>query len=111
MSALVLTVIISLIAWFWSNNLRARERALDLTRHACKSANVQFLDETVAISRIGFGRESSGHLNLQRVYSFDFTLAGDIRREGRIAMQGMKVKAIHLDHPDGPIVIEPGTLR
>jgi len=109
-SALVLTIFISLVGWFWASNMRAREHALSLSAKACESVGVQFLDQTVSISRIGVGRSPSGTMNLQRVYSFEFTRDGTERWQGRVAMQGEEVKAIHLDHPDGPVVMEPGQL-
>ena len=111
MSAFILTILISLVAWFWANNMRARELALRLSAKACESVGVQFLDQTVSISRIGLGRDPSGTLNLQRVYSSEFTRDGVERWQGRVAMQGEHVKAIHLDHPDGPLVMEPGQLE
>ncbi|HHJ20611.1 MAG TPA: DUF3301 domain-containing protein [Gammaproteobacteria bacterium] len=108
MGPLIITVLIGLLAWFWGNSMRAKEIALDQGARACQSMGVQFLDETVSISRIGLGRESSGRMNLQRVYNFEFTVSGDRRCLGKVAMQGGEVKAIHLDHPDGPVVMEPG---
>ena len=112
MNAFVLTLLIGLIAWFWANNLRAREKAREISEAACRVTRVQFLDDTVAISRLGVGRDrATGRLSLQRVYGFEFTLEGARRYEGRVAMQGEQVKAVHLDHPDGAIVMEPGQLR
>ncbi len=111
MSPLVVTVLIALVAWFWSNNLRARETALELSARACRSAGLQLLDQTVALNRIGIGRNPDGRLSLQRVYGFEFTVDGQHRRQGRVAMQGTTVKAIHLDHPDGPIIMQPDQLR
>ncbi len=110
MNAFVLTLLIALVAWFWAANLRAREEALRVSALACREAGVQFLDDTVAISRIGIGRDRAGHLSWQRVYGFEFALAGDRRHEGRVAMQGERVKAVHLDHPDGPLVFAPDQL-
>ncbi len=110
MNAFVLTVLIALVAWFWAANLRAREEALRVSSLACRASGVQFLDDTVAISRIGIGRDRSGRLSWQRVYSFEFALAGERRYDGRVAMQGEQVKAVHLDHPDGPLVIAPDQL-
>jgi len=106
-NAFVLTVLVALAAWAWSNNLKARELALAIAAEACRSVRVQFLDDTVAISRIGLGRGRDGRMHLQRVYTFEFTSDGGQRHQGQIALQGLTVKAVHLDHPDGPIVIAP----
>lgn len=110
MNALIVTIIIALLAWFWANNLRAREIALALSRKACGLTGVQFLDQTVSISKLGIGREPSGRMTLHRVYSFEFTHDGNQRWRGQVAMQGTRVKAIHLNHPDGPVVIGPDQL-
>lgn len=107
MNALLMTLIVVAVAWLWSSGMRARERALALGAAACRSVGVQFLDQTVSLSRLGLGRDRGGQLMFQRVYSFEFSQDGQHRREGRVAMQGDRVKAIHLDHSDGPIVIEP----
>ncbi len=111
MSPLLVTLLITLLAWFWSNQLRAREAALEMSARACRSAGLQLLDQTVALNRIGIGRNPDGRLSLQRVYGFEFTVDGRYRRQGRVAMQGVTVKAIHLDHPDGPIIMQPEQLR
>ncbi len=107
MKYLLTIALLALGFWFWINNLRAREIALRHSAQTCRSLAVQFLDDTVSISRLGVGRERDGTLSLQRVYRFEFSVHGSERREGRIAMQGFTVKAIHMDHPDGPIVIQP----
>lgn len=107
MNALLLTLIIVALGWFWSSAMKSRERALALGAAACRSLDVQFLDQTVSLNRLGFGRDRNGRLTLHRVYSFEFSQNRDERREGRVAMQGDQVKAIHLDHADGPVVIEP----
>lgn len=107
MNAFLLTLIIAAFAWFWSNAMRSRERALELGAAACQSVGVQFLDQSVSLSRLGLGRNHTGRMTFQRVYSFEFTQDGSMRREGRVAMQGDVVKAIHLDHADGPMVIQP----
>lgn len=110
MNAMLVTIVIALIAWFWANSLRARELALDLSRQACASMGVQFLDQTVSISKLGIGRAPSGSMTIHRVYSFEFTNDGSHRWKGQVALQGGKVKAIHLNHPDGPVVIGPDQL-
>ncbi|MGF1643687.1 MAG: DUF3301 domain-containing protein [Thiotrichales bacterium] len=107
MKHLIIIALLGLGFWFWLNNLRARELAIKIGAESCKSLAVQFLDDTVSINRMGVGREPEGYLSLQRVYRFEFSVDGVERREGRVAMQGMRIKAVHLDHPDGPIVMQP----
>lgn len=112
MNAFLVTLIIIAFAWFWSNSMRTRERALEVGAAACRGVGVQFLDQTVSLSRLGMGRDKrTGRMTFHRVYSFEFTQDGSLRREGRVAMQGDEVKAVHLDHADGPMVIQPDQRR
>lgn len=111
MRGLLLTVLVGLVAWFWSNSLRARENAIAISARACRSLGLQLLDDTVALKRIGFGRNDNGRLLLQRVYGFEFTNDDDRRWQGQVALHGAKVQAVHLDHPDGPVVMQPGQIE
>lgn len=99
------------VAWFWSSSLRARENAIALGASACKTLNLQFLDDTVVLKRIGLGRNSHGRMILQRVYGFEFTVDGNQRFEGQVALHGSTIKSIHLDHPDGPVILQPDQLE
>jgi hypothetical protein len=109
--ALLLTMLVAFIAWFWSSSLRARENAVALGKRACHSMGLQFLDDTVVLSRIGLGRNEKGHMTWQRVYTFEFTVDGSSRRQGQVALRGINVQAVHLDHPDGPVILQPGQIR
>lgn len=110
MSPILTTIVVVFIAWFWTSTLRAREKALELSKKACESVGVQLLDQTVALGRLGVGREPDGRLGLHRVYNFEFSTDGQQRYQGKVAMRGQNVKAIHLDHPEGPIVMQPDHL-
>lgn len=111
MRGLLLTVLVGLAAWFWSSSLRARENAVAMSARACRSLGVQFLDDTVVLKRIGLGRKANGRVALQRVYGFEFTQNGERRWQGQVALQGAKVQAVHLDHPDGPVVLQPNQIE
>lgn len=111
MRGLLLTAVVGLLAWFWSNSLRARENAIATSARACRSLGLQLLDDTVALKRIGLGRKESGRVSIQRVYNFEFTQDGDRRWQGHVALQGARVQAVHLDHPDGPVVMQPNQIQ
>ncbi|CAK0769450.1 DUF3301 domain-containing protein [Gammaproteobacteria bacterium] len=61
----------AVLAWFFFDSLRARERATALSRQACDQAGVQFLDETVALDRIAIRRGVQG-LVWWRRYRFEY---------------------------------------
>jgi len=84
-------------AFLWVDSLRARERAVSAGREACARYGVQFLDETVAFTRLRLARAPSGQLRLRRTYVFEFSETGDNRRQGSIVMLGARVEAMQLE--------------
>jgi hypothetical protein len=74
-----------------------REQAIAVGRRACSDAGLQFLDESVALGRIRFARNSNGQLQFQRDYRFEFSDTGDNRRPGVIRMLGERVEWVSLD--------------
>lgn len=83
--------------WLWRDSAKSRELAIDVARRACLKIEAQFLDETVAISKIRLCRTNRGSMALCRRYRFDFTLDGQQRREGLITMKGQSILDVVLD--------------
>lgn len=83
--------------WYWYASMPVREQAIAVGRRACGEAGVQFLDESVALSRIRLARNGSGQLQFQRDYRFEFSDTGDNRRPGVVRMLGDRVEWIGLD--------------
>ncbi|MBZ0068809.1 MAG: DUF3301 domain-containing protein [Thiobacillus sp.] len=83
--------------WYWYAGMQAREQAIAVGRRSCSDANLQFLDESVALSRTRFARNSSGQLQFQRDYRFEFSDTGNNRRPGVVRMLGDRVEWISLD--------------
>ncbi|MES9972161.1 MAG: DUF3301 domain-containing protein, partial [Candidatus Thiodiazotropha sp.] len=82
-TTLNLLLLLMLLLWFWRDTLRVREIAIHISRNTCKSHGVQFLDQTVALHRLGIRWLRSG-LKLRRVYAFDYSLEGSGRRTGYV---------------------------
>lgn len=84
--------------------MKARELAIQHARQACKKHDLQFLDQTVALSRMRPRRDSHGNPCWQREYAFEFTSTASnedgaivsYRDQGSISMQGFRVKALDL---------------
>ena len=82
---------------FWVDSLKARERALDAGRGACKRYGVQLLDETVQFAQLRPARDDEGRLRLRRTYTFEFSDTGDNRRHGAIVMLGGDLQDLQLE--------------
>ncbi|MFO8154716.1 MAG: DUF3301 domain-containing protein [Pseudomonadota bacterium] len=91
---------IGLVVAFWMAALRTREQALRLARMACRRAEVQFLDQTVALERLRPYWGESG-LVLRRTYRFEFSSADGGRRDGYLTLLGRRPEQVWLDLPDG----------
>ena len=84
-------------ARFWVASLRARERAVDAGRSACKRYDLQFLDDTVSFTRLRLGRDEEGQLKIARTYTFEFSDTGNNRRHGAIVMLGGDLADLHME--------------
>lgn len=71
----------------WMNAMRARERAVVIVRRLCERANVQLLDQSVALSGFRFTR-IDGRLALCRRYGFEVSVDGNDRHRGHVDIKG-----------------------
>lgn len=85
------------VGWYWYAGMQVREQAIVVGRRSCAASQVQFLDDSVSLSRIRFTRNGQGQLQFQRDYRFEFSDTGDNRRPGVIRMQGNRVEWVSLD--------------
>ena len=97
MSEFFLLALLVFIVWLWRDGMQAREQAVAAGMRACKQIDAQFLDQTVVLSKLRLCRTNSGTMALCRLYVFDFTLDGEVRREGLISMQGQRILDLILD--------------
>jgi hypothetical protein len=86
-------LILALLAWLWLDAARARELATALARRYCDVRNLQLLDDTVSMARMGMRWTSQG-LRIRRMFRFDFSLEGTGRRTGFVLMIGTQLEAI-----------------
>jgi hypothetical protein len=99
MNALPLLLIIAAIGWFWLDSLRAREIATEISKTACRQHHVQFLDQTVALHKLGLRWLTQG-LRFRRVYRFDYNESDEGRRTGYLVMLGQQLLEISMGLPD-----------
>ncbi|SDW60897.1 DUF3301 domain-containing protein [Thiocapsa roseopersicina] len=98
MSNLLAVFFLLLLGWFWLDTMRAREIATEICKTACRQRELQFLDQTVALRRLGLAWRSEG-VRLRRVYRFDFSEEGVGRRSGYLVMRGMTLEDLSFGLP------------
>ncbi len=94
---ILLLGLLGVAGWYWYAGMHVREQAIAVGRRTCGEAGVQFLDDSVALSRTRLARNSSGQLQFQRDYRFEFSDTGNNRRPGVVRMLGDRVEWIGLD--------------
>ncbi len=99
MSNLLLLLTIGAALLLWLAGARAREFATTLVQRYCSNRDMQFLDGTVALARVGIRWTNAG-LRIRRMYRFDFSLEGVGRRTGYIIMLGTRLELIDDGLPD-----------
>jgi hypothetical protein len=82
---MLLLLLILAGAYAWQSALRERERARAMCFDLCMQANVQLLDQTVALQRMRLIRVPQG-LRLRRDYRFDFSVDGRDRHRGTLSL-------------------------
>ncbi len=95
-SLLGILAIIVLVG-YWLHSIRILELARTAGRQACRKAELQFLDDTVASTHLALDRDATGRRTLRRTYRFEFTETGNSRREGEIIMLGEQVASVTME--------------
>ena len=80
--------------WFWLDSIRVRELAIAAGQEAAQRYGLQFLDETVALTKLRAGRDSAGRVRLKRTFSFEVSDTGIDRLPCSIIMLGNRVADI-----------------
>ncbi|MCW8899106.1 MAG: DUF3301 domain-containing protein [Gammaproteobacteria bacterium] len=99
MSGSDFTVFVFLLSTFlyWLDSIRAKEIATTYSREACKKVSLEFLDETVSISKVRLRRNSSGRLVFYREYQFEFTSTGEYRYKGKVKLLGKMLIGVEME--------------
>lgn len=101
---LALTAIV-LGMWFWGDSMKAREHMTLTCARICNDMNLQFLDETVALTRLRLTRTAMGWLAWRRTYVFEFSESGSDRWKGRALLTGRRVESVQLENPQGVTIL------
>jgi hypothetical protein len=100
MSTIAPLLIIGLLIWFWLDSARAREIATAICKAGCERHNLQFLDQTVALRRIGLRWTRQG-IRIRRLFQFDYSEEGTGRQDGHIILVGIQLEEFSLGLPSG----------
>src|SRR5690606_6695247 len=95
MPTLLIVMIVAAAGFaFWSAGRAAAERAEALGREACRSAGVQWLDQTVHAIGLRPVRLENGWLGWERTFRFDYSRDGEDRHAGRLVLRGGRLLSL-----------------
>ncbi|VAW54935.1 hypothetical protein MNBD_GAMMA07-1193, partial [hydrothermal vent metagenome] len=72
LTELIIIMGLVLLIWFWLDSMKINESARAIGARICKKNNVQFLDDTVHLTAMKFGKNSVGRIVLFRKYKYEF---------------------------------------
>jgi len=82
---------------YWWDASRAKENARLHGRRACDREGLQFLDDTVVLSRVRLRRNANGQLAIRREYRFEFASDGGRRYDGYMVLLGNQLLHLTLE--------------
>lgn len=91
-----LLVTIVAAAWFWLDSLSARDAAVAAGKRIAAADGLQFLDETVAFSKLWAARDAYGRLRFQRTYHFEVSDTGLDRLNCSIVLLGHQIDHVEI---------------
>lgn len=89
-------IVVAALAWLWFDSVKAREEGLLAARTACRSEDLQLLDETVSLRTLRPERRDDGRMTLRRIYEFEYSDTGDNRRRGSVVLLGHSVILVNI---------------
>lgn len=92
----LLLIAIAGIAWFWIDSLHARDIAVQAGKRAAEQYHLQFLDDTVASTRLWAARDENGRMRLQRTYRFEVSDTGADRLACSVTLLGKRIEALDM---------------
>ena len=93
---IVFFTLIGLI-WYWWNSISAYEVAYKEAKIACQRMGLQFLDDTLDVIKFRLCRHPRGHMQICRVYEFEFSSDGNSRYKGFVSPSGLKYDSIDME--------------
>lgn len=96
-ASLLVLAVLGLAVWFWLHSIRTLEIARNAGKQACMKMDVQFLDDTVAGTKLALARDNNGRRVLRRSYRFEFSETGNSRRVGEVVMLGERVERVAME--------------
>jgi len=105
MKIIPLLILLCLIVWLWYESMRLREQVIRRCQLLCRQAQLQFLDQSVALVSISLRRDSHGLPRVHRKYQFAISNNGADRYPAYVSMCGDRMMELQYQGPDQERII------
>jgi hypothetical protein len=106
LNGLLLLLGVGLCLGLWNWSMAGRDRVLRAVVALSREMDLQALDDSVVLRSLHCRRGPNGHLQLLRVYRFEYSLDGRSRLHGDIALAGLIPLWARLQGPEGDLHID-----
>jgi len=94
---LLLLLCVALAVAFWWHTNELKQIAHRLAKRRCDQSDVQFLDDSVVLSKVRLRRNQQGRIGLQCSFTFEFASLGDARYRGELLFLGKALQHIEME--------------
>ncbi len=84
------------VAFWWRTN-ELKQVAYQIAKRRCDESDVQFLDDSVVLSKVRFRRNDQGRMTLLCHFSFEFATRGDERYRGEMQFLGRRLHYVEME--------------
>lgn len=102
----LLIALVGVGGYLWLDGARAREFANAICRESCKRRGFQFLDDSVALTRMA-PRWTGAGLRFRRMFDFDFSVEGVGRCTGFVILVGTYLETLDFRIQEEDILSTP----
>ncbi len=92
---LLLFGIVLAFAFWWRTN-ELKQVAYQVAKRRCHESNVQFLDDSVVLSKVRLRRNLEGRVTLLCHFRFEFSTLGDERYRGDMQFLGRRLHNVEM---------------
>ena len=103
MTALAIILLVILIS-VWYEIFKTRERVIQRCQQVCRDAELQFLDQTVAVISFKFRLGRDHRPELYRVYQFEYSENGVDRHKAFADLVNNRIISLRFTGPQGETI-------
>ena len=100
----ILIILLVILFSLWYEIFKTRERVIQRCQQVCREAELQFLDQTVAVVSVKFRLARGCRLELRRVYQFEYSEDGIDRHRAYLDMINNRIVSLRFTGPQGETI-------